>query len=70
MIFVQSKKFTGCKVNDEIEDTFLFFDGVQSTEHYPYIWKYDTFKDLVKRKLQHTRIFNVLLIGLSTNSSL
>ena len=35
MIFFQSKNFTACKVKYEKEEkTFLFFDGVQSTEDY------------------------------------
>ena len=39
MIFFQSKKFTECKIKDEKEETVLFFDGVQSAEDYPSIWK-------------------------------
>ena len=44
MIFFQGKKFTACKIKDEKEETILFFDGVQSTEDYPSIWKFDNSK--------------------------
>ena len=37
MIFFQSKKFTACKIKEEKEEKKLFFDGVQSTKHYPSI---------------------------------
>ena len=47
-----------------------FFDGVQSTGDYPSILRWEAFKDLMKLKLQPTRIFNWLLIGSNTNVSL
>ena len=36
VIFFESKKFTACKIKDKKEETF---DGVQSTQDYPSIWK-------------------------------
>ena len=47
-IFFQSNKFT----------IFKIFHGIQFTEDYPSISRQEAFKDLLKLKLQPTRVFN------------
>ena len=69
MIFFQRKKITACKIKNEKEDIIFYFFMVlnllkiihpfESKKHLRLLWK-----------LIETRIFGVLLIGLSTNSSL
>ena len=53
-IFFQSNKFTIFKIKDEKKS----FHGIQFTEDYPSISRQEAFKDLLKLKLQPTRVFN------------
>ena len=56
-IFFQVNNFTACKFKDKKRGG-KFFDGIQSTEDYPFISRQEAFKGLVKLKLQAIRIFN------------
>ena len=63
MIFFKSKKFTACKIKDENEETIFYFLMVFNL--LKIIHPFES-----KKHLQHTRIFGMLLIGLSKNSAL
>ena len=70
MIFFQSyANLQHVKLKMKKRRQFFFFGGVQSTEYYLSICKKKTFQDLVKFSC-NTRIFRMLLIGLSITSSL
>ena len=56
-IFFQSNKFTIFKIKDE-KKKWQIFHGIQFTEDYPSISRQEAFKDLLKLKLQPTRVFN------------
>ena len=69
MIFFQRKKITACKIENKKEEIiFYFFMVFNLLEN---IHPFESKKYLrLLLKLIETRIFGVLLIGLSTNSSL
>ena len=69
IIFFQSNNFTACKIKDEKEvaNSVMMFNLLKII--HPFQGE-EAVKDLVRLKLELTRIFNWLLIGLNTNSSL
>ena len=67
--FFQSNKLTAYKVRDRkaMAKSLMVFNLHKIC---PSTLKQEVFKDLVKLKLQPTRIFNWLLLGLNTNAFL
>ena len=70
MLLFQSKKITAYKIKDEKEKTIFCFLRVFNLLNITIYLKVKNFQGPSKTYMQHIRIFVMLLIGLSRNSSL